>query len=147
MEPQINIITLGVSDLDAMMEWYQSKFGWTPSRNLDGTISFRLTNMVLILVPEKKLARKLFVWHDWKGFKRMVLTIGFNSEKQLDDAFRELENNGVFIIRQPEKTADGAYKGYVADPEDNFWELAWYPFVEMDCPGRNFPLPESVFQS
>ena len=50
MEPQINIVTIGVSDLNAMTEWYQSKFGWAASRNLDGTISFRLTNMVLILV-------------------------------------------------------------------------------------------------
>jgi predicted lactoylglutathione lyase len=147
METQINIVTLGVNDLESMAEWYQSKFGWRSSRNMDGTISFRLGNMMLILAQEKKLARKLFVWHDWKGFKRMVLTIGFNSEKQLDDAFRELENNDVFIIRQPEKTADGAYKGCVADPEDNYWELAWYPFVEMDYPGSNFPLAESVFQS
>ena len=53
MEPQINIVTLGVNDLEAMVEWYQAKFGWTSSRNFDGTISFRLANMVLILVPKK----------------------------------------------------------------------------------------------
>jgi hypothetical protein len=25
----------------------------------------------------------------------------------------------------------GVYRGYIADPEDNFWELAYYPFMEM----------------
>ena len=147
MEPQINIITLGVNDLEAMAEWYQSRFGWSPNRNIDGSISFRLINMVLILVQEKRLARKLFVWHDGRGFKRTMLTIGFNTEKHVDEAFRELEGKGVLIIRLPEKSADGAYKGYITDPEDNFWELAWYPFVEMESPGSRFPLPESVFQS
>jgi predicted lactoylglutathione lyase len=147
MEPQINIVTLGVNDLEIMAEWYQSKFGWSPIRNNDGTITFRLTNMVLILVQEKKLARKLYVWHDGKGFKRVVLTIGFNSEKHLQEAFDELEDKGVLIIRPPERSADGVYKGYISDMEDNFWELAYYPFVEMDYPGSNFPLPESVFHS
>lgn len=147
MELQINIVTLGVNDLETMADWYQTKFGWPSSRNMDGTISFRLTNMVLILVPEKKLARKLFVWHDGRGFKRTMLTIGFNTEKQLIDAFQDLEEKGVLIIRQPERSADGGYTGYITDPEDNFWELAWYPFVEMEYPGSRFPLPESVFQS
>jgi uncharacterized protein len=147
MEPQINIVTLGVNDLEIMAEWYQSKFGWSPIRNKDGTISFRLTNMVLILVQEKKLARKLYVWHDGKGFKRVVLTIGFNSEKQLEEAFHELEDKAVLIIRKPERSADGGYKACISDMEDNFWELAYYPFVEIDSPGSKFPLPESVFQS
>ncbi len=147
MEHQINILTLGVKDLDKMRNWYKEKFGWIPVRNNEGTVFFRLDALVLVLVHENQLAGDLCEWREDTGFRGFTLTIGFNSEKEVDGMFDELRKKGVMIVREPEKVSGGVYKGYISDPENNFWELAFYPFIRMNNAAERFLLSEMIYQS
>jgi catechol 2,3-dioxygenase-like lactoylglutathione lyase family enzyme len=146
MEYQINMLTLGVNDLEGMTEWYKEKFGWMPVRGADGTIFFKLEGLLLALIPENELARDISVWQDGLGFKRFAFTICFNSEEEVDRIFDELQEKGVMIIKEPEKIYGGIYRGYITDPENNFWELAFYPFMEMGKANERFWTNEIVYQ-
>ena len=138
MRHQINIITIGVRDLGYMANWYEENFNWVSYRNEEGTIFFRLQGLTLVLVRENKLAQDVYTWQDGRGFKKFMLTIGFDSEYEVDNAFEQLEQNGVMIIERPKRVAGGGYKGYIADPEDNFWELSFYPYIDWDTNETRF---------
>jgi uncharacterized glyoxalase superfamily protein PhnB len=58
------------------------------------------------------------------------------TEKQVDELFTLLESRGVKIVKRPQKTFFGAYRGYVADIEDNLWEISTNPYVEVDEQGN-----------
>jgi catechol 2,3-dioxygenase-like lactoylglutathione lyase family enzyme len=130
MKHPINILTLGVTNPELLKTWYEETLGWKCSRDKDGTICFRLQNMLLVFIQVRELARKLHVWEQVSGFKPFTLTIGFDSEKEVDRTFEELRKKQVTIIKQPEKIQGGIYKGYIADPEDNYLELAFHPVME-----------------
>jgi len=38
----------------------------------------------------------------------------------------------VRIVKQPEEVIWGGYSGYIADPDDNLWEIAFNPFLPLD---------------
>jgi uncharacterized protein len=130
MNHPINILTLGVTDPELLKTWYEENLGWKCNRDSEGTISFRLQNILLVFIPVRKLARKFYVWEQESGFKPFTLSIGFDSEKELDRTFDELRKKQVTIIKQPERIQGGIYKGYIADPEDNYLELAFYPIMK-----------------
>jgi hypothetical protein len=38
----------------------------------------------------------------------------------------------VSIVKQPEEVIWGGYSGYIADSDDNLWEIAFNPFLPVD---------------
>ncbi|EJF08625.1 VOC family protein [Pontibacter sp. BAB1700] len=59
-----------------------------------------------------------------------------SSEKEVDDLVAELAGKGVRVLKQPEKVFWGGYSSYIADPDDNLWEIAYNPFMKMDEKGN-----------
>jgi uncharacterized protein len=51
------------------------------------------------------------------------------NEKDVDELIQELKNKGVKIIKKPQKVFWGGYSSYIADPDDNLWEIAYNPFL------------------
>jgi len=43
----------------------------------------------------------------------------------VDGAMEAAKVAGARIAKPPERAEWGGYSGYFADPEDNFWEVAW----------------------
>lgn len=127
MEYPINMITLGVNDPEKMSHWLNKNFGWPIAHNTNGNIFFNHNKMLLVLVHNNKLAKDLFAWEENSGFKKFAITIAFASEYEVNCAFNNLQQNGVTIIQEPLKVSSGVYNAYITDPEDNFWELAFYP--------------------
>ncbi|MBN9295928.1 MAG: VOC family protein [Filimonas sp.] len=139
MEQRLTFLTIGVTDLKAMRAFYKEKFGWTPSKedDYDGIAFFKLNGIVLGLFPADELAEDAGVAQDGAGtFKRMTMAINMRSEKEVDEAFAALKAKGVTITKAPEKVFWGGYRGYVADIENNLWEIAYNPFMEMDAEGN-----------
>lgn len=128
MKQTLTLLTLGVNDFPAMKTWYKEKFGWTPFQEGEGIIFFRLAGgTALSLFAANELAEDVSVPQDGIGFKRFTLAINFRSEQEVDQATEGLRAKGVRIVREPEKVFWGGYRGYIADPEDNYWELAYNP--------------------
>ena len=136
MKQLLNFITLGVDDLDKVKKFYQEQFGWTPLKDSDGIAFFKLNGFILGLFPNNELAKDAGVPDDGRGFKRFTLAINFKTEQEVDKAFDDLKQKGVKIIKAPEKVFWGGYRGYIADIENNLWEIAYNPFLELDSEGN-----------
>ena len=136
MEQRINFITLGVIDLDLMKNWYINVFGWHPVHDEDNICFFKLNGLILALYPADALAEDIGVSHDGKGFKRFALSMNLRSEEEVANVMQSLEAKGARIICPPEKVFWGGYRGYIADPEQNYWEFAYNPFMPLDDAGN-----------
>jgi uncharacterized protein len=136
MDQRISFFTIGVSDLNAVRDFYKEKFGWTPMKDSDGIVFFKLNGFIFGLYPKEELAEDIGVKNDGKGFKRFTMAINMESEKAVDILFEEFKKKGVKIVKAPEKVFWGGYRGYVADIEDNYWEFAYNPFLKLDAGGN-----------
>lgn len=132
----MNIISLGVKDLNASRHFYHKILGWEPhSSSNDGISFFKLNGIFLSLYPEDKLAEDAGVNAQGQGFKKFSLAYNTRSEKEVDDLIAELNSKGVKIVKEPEKVFWGGYSSYFADPDDNLWEIAYNPYLELDVNG------------
>ncbi|MEZ4722842.1 MAG: VOC family protein [Flavobacteriales bacterium] len=132
MDQRITLITLGVEDLQAMTKWYEKVFQWERMSEDEGVSFFRLNGMILGLYPSNMLADDAGVQQDGSGFKRFSLAINFRSEAEVDIVFEALRKRGATILKPAEKAFWGGYSGYVSDPENNLWEIAYNPFWKFD---------------
>lgn len=137
MLPQrISFITLGVNDLEAMKDFYKEKFGWSPMKDSDGIVFFKMNSFILGLFPAHELAEDIGVNEEGSGFRKLSLALNVGSEAAVNELFETLGGKGVKIIKAPEKVFWGGYRGYIADIEDNYWEIAYNPFLELDVLGN-----------
>jgi catechol 2,3-dioxygenase-like lactoylglutathione lyase family enzyme len=135
MEQRLTFITLGAKDTSILKQFYIEKFGWTPIQT-DGIIFFKMNGFILALYLADELAKDAGVPADGTGFKKFTMAINYRSEKEVDEAFEMLKSRNVHIVKTPRKASWGGYSGYVADPENNLWEIAYNPFLELDPNGN-----------
>ena len=87
---------------------------------------------MLSLYGRKALAEDATVDHSGSGFKGFTLAYNTRSEKEVNDIIDELRSKGVKIIKEPQKVFWGGYSSYIADPDDNLWEIAFNPYMVPD---------------
>ena len=133
MQQRISLITLGVDDIETMSRFYTEVFGWMPLRQSTDQIKFfRLNGVKLALFDRDALAEDADIPAEGSGFRSFSLAYNLGSKEQVDVCFEELISRGARIVKQPEMVYWGGYRGYIADPEGNLWELAWNPYLNDD---------------
>ncbi len=133
---RLSFITIGAKNLNKLKQFYIEKFGWKPISSNAGIAFFKMNGFIFALYPSDDMAAGPGIKQDGAGFKRFSCTIYYPSEKEVDEAFKTLKARGVNIIKSPEKASWGGYIGYVADVEDNIWEIGYNPFVDLDKDGN-----------
>ncbi|TYA69870.1 VOC family protein [Seonamhaeicola marinus] len=137
MEQRLTIIGLGVKDLETATKFYEEKFGWKKMPSSNDSISFfQLNGILLSLYPSDKLAEDATVNPEGSGFKKFSLAYNTRTKQEVDDVINELEAKGVTIVKRPEEVFWGGYSSYVADMDDNLWEIAFNPFLPLDEKGN-----------
>ena len=137
MEQRVTIFGLGVTDLEVSNKFYKEKFGWKLMDSSNESISFfQLNGILLSLYPLEKLAEDAKVSSEGSGFKGFTLAYNTRSKEEVDSLFDDLKRKGVRIVKQPEEVFWGGYSGYIADPDDNLWEIAFNPFLSLDEKGN-----------
>lgn len=137
MEQRITLITLGVKNLQRSKDFYQNIFGWEPLESSNESIVFfQLNGLQLALFPQESLADDAGVESDGKGFRGFSLAYNVRSEQEVDALVSALEAKGVRVLKQPEKVFWGGYSSYIADPDENLWEIAYNPFLPLDEKGN-----------
>lgn len=137
MQQRLTIVGLGVNDLQASNDFYENTFGWTklPSSN-EGITFIQLNGILLSLYPKGKLAEDAGVSPEGTGFKAFSLAYNTRTREEVDEVFVELKQKGVKIVKEPEEVFWGGYSGYIADPDDNLWEIAFNPYLSLDEMGN-----------
>lgn len=132
-QQRISFFTIGVKDLQGMKQFYKEVFGWETEKDGDGIVFFRLNGFIFGLYPVDELAEDIGIENTADSrFKGCTLAMNYTSEAEVDHVFASMVAKGARPVRQPEKVFWGGYRGYLADPENNYWELAYNPFLTLN---------------
>jgi uncharacterized protein len=134
---RVNLITLGVSDLERATRFYEA-LGWRLSgTSVAGEVSFfDLTNCVLALWGRESLAEDAHVPPGAPvTFRGVATAINVGSEAEVDAVIGAAADAGGSIAKAAVKADWGGYSGYFADPEGHLWEVAHNPYWPLDDNG------------
>jgi len=126
--PLANTITLGVRDFDAQRDFYRN-LGWSQAFDSDDFTVFELGGALLALFPLEKLAADAHAQPETAGGGiRSSVIISVDDPAQVDELVERARQAGARVTKEPVAAEffDGR-DAYFADPEDNFWEVAWAP--------------------
>ncbi len=136
MEQRINIITLGISDLEKSRDFYESGLGWKPSPisdNYKDIVFFKLGTLVLSLFPREALAEDAKTTPPaGGGFGGITLAHNARDKDTVDRIMERAAKAGATITKPAQNTSWGGYSGYFADPDGHLWEIAWNPYLPLD---------------
>ncbi len=133
----LNMITLGVSDIERSASFYESVFSQRRSKySNDGIVFIRLTGIVLALFSHKALAKDANVESVGSGFKRFSMTYYASSEAEVDEITSSVEKLGGKQTKKPQKATWGVYSSYFCDPDDNLIEVAYNPVLPLSANGE-----------
>jgi catechol 2,3-dioxygenase-like lactoylglutathione lyase family enzyme len=135
LQQRLTFITLGVKDLQRVKDFYITQFGWKTEHDSEGIVMFRLNGFLLSLFSIDALAEDAGVPNDSGRFKGLTLGYNVGSIAEVDALFTGFAAKEVKVVKAPEKAFWGGYRGYIADPEGNLWEIAWNPYMELDAQG------------
>ena len=128
MKPRISMITLGVSDLEASVEFYERGLGFPRMPSAPDVAFFPLNGTWLGLYGHEALAKDAGVPAEDSGFEGFALAHNVESEQEVDEIIRQAVASGATLVKKPQKTSWGGYSGYFKDPDDHLWEVAHNPF-------------------
>lgn len=141
MRQKLNLITLGVSDFQKSVDFYEKGLGWKKSSaSVEELALFPLGGMVLALHPRTALAEDAMVSPTGSGFSALTISYNAKSEKEVDEVLDKVRTIGATIIKPAQKVYWGGYSGYFKDPDGHLFEVAYNPFWELD-ENDNIKLP------
>ena len=137
MEQRLTIVGLGVENLEISNDFYENKFGWKKLKSSNDNISFfQLNGILLSLYSREKLAEDAGVSPEGNGFKGFSLAHNARSKAEVDQLFEFYKSKNIKVVKAPEEVFWGGYSGYIADPDENLWEIAFNPFLKLDKNGN-----------
>ena len=128
MKPRINMITLGVKDLERSIKFYHEGLGFPLKEEPDSIAFFKLNGSWFALYGHDALAEDAMVSPEGSGFKGFTLSHNVASEKEVDEVFALALSVGAEEVKPPQKVFWGGYSGYFKDPDGYLWEIAHNPF-------------------
>ena len=135
MPASVSVITLGTTDLARSKRFYAEGFGWAPVYESDVINFYQLNGMVLgtflTAELEKDMSRIGLVTPGAFSLAHNVPTEG-----EVAPLIERLAAAGGKVLRPADKPPHGGLRGYVADPDDHAWEIAWNPGFAMDADGN-----------
>jgi catechol 2,3-dioxygenase-like lactoylglutathione lyase family enzyme len=133
MDPNISVVTLGVSDLDASIQFYRDGLGLPlREREPDSDIAFfTLDGTWLALYPRTLLAEDATVPAEGDGFSGVTIAHNVSTKAAVEEVLEAAEAAGGRIVKPAQEVFWGGYSGYFADPDGHLWEVA-YPTLTDD---------------
>lgn len=128
MKPRISMITLGVNNLSAAIEFYEKGLGFPRMDSPPEVAFFTLNGTWLGLYGRDDLAKDAAVPSEGEGFEGITLAHNVESEAQVDIVVSQAIDAGATLVKKPQKVFWGGYSGYFKDLDGHLWEIAHNPF-------------------
>lgn len=122
------MITLGVRDLAAAIEFYQQGLGLPRRESPPEVAFFTLNGTWLGLYGRDALAEDATVSPEGEGFAGFSLAHNVSSEQEVDEVIAQAVQAGASLVKKPQKVFWGGYSGYFKDLDGHLWEVAHNPF-------------------
>lgn len=134
MQQQISVITLGVVDLARSRRFYVDGFGWKPVFENAEIVFYQMNGLMLgtwlLSALEADMQRT--------GLSRpgaFALAHNVATRGDVQTLIERLAKAGGKVLRDGDAPPHGGFRGYVADPDDHAWEIAWNPAWAIDDRG------------
>lgn len=135
MVPQrVSLLTVGAYHLPGLRAFYQ-QLGWEETEiSSDEYAVFKTAGVILSLFPIEKLAEDagVEVPKETNVFRGVTFAINVDAPEQVDSTIEQIRIAGARILREPSDAFWGGRTAYFADPENNYWEVAWNPDSVFD---------------
>jgi len=136
---RINLICLGVQDMERSVKFYRDELGFQTDETSDkpNIIFFNTSGTKLELYPLEELAKDIDAENPpvKTGFSGITLAYNAKSRDEVDQVMELARKAGAVIVKQPVDVFWGGYSGYFQDPDGYHWEVAYGPdfiFDEQD---------------
>ena len=126
MQQQISVITLGIADLARSSRFYCDGFGWTPVFQNEEIVFYQMNGLVL----GTWLTTGLETDMQRQGLVRpgaFALAHNVARAEDVQPIIDRLAKFGGRVLRAGDAPPHGGFRGYIADPDDHAWEIAWNP--------------------
>ena len=134
MQQQISDITLGVSDLARSRRFYVEGFEWQPVFENNEIVFYQMNGLMLGTWLEPALAedsrRSNLARPGAFSLAHNVLL-----REAVQPVIDRLVRFGGRELRKADEPPYGGLRGYIADPDDHAWEIAWNPAWPIDANG------------
>ncbi|EON91847.1 Glyoxalase/bleomycin resistance protein/dioxygenase [Marinobacter lipolyticus SM19] len=127
MKPRISMITLGVSDLQRSIRFYEQGLSLPRMDSPPEVAFFTLNGTWLGLYGRDALAEDASVSGRSEGFAGFSLAHNVSSEQEVDQVMAQAVAAGAVVTKAAQKTDWGGYAGYFSDPDGYLWEIAHNP--------------------
>lgn len=138
MYPRINLVTLGVSNLQRSIDFYEKGLGWKRSEESNDNVAFfQIGVLVFSLFGEKALAEDIGIpFQKRQKFSGITLAQNQVSEAEVDIVINKVRALGAEILKEPQKVFWGGYSGYFRDFDGHIFEVAYNPFFPLNEKGE-----------
>lgn len=134
MQQQISVITLGVADSQRSRHFYAEGFGWTPVFEKPEIIFYQMNGFILGTFRKDALEADM----SRTGLMQPgAFSLAHNVSNQEDviPLMERLVDAGGRMIRPADAPPHGGFRGYVVDPDEHAWEIAWNPAWTINAQG------------
>ncbi len=134
MQQQMSVITLGVGDLARSRRFYGEGFGWTPVFE-NAEIAFYQMNGFVLGTWLKAALEADMTRQGLASPGAFALAHNVGTREAVQPLLERLALAGGRVLRPADAPVHGGFRGYVADPDDHAWEIAWNPAWPIDDRG------------
>jgi uncharacterized protein len=135
VKQQISVITLGIAELGRSRRFYVEGFGWTPVFENPEILFYQMNGLVLGTFLKAALEADM----NRPGLLRpgaFSLAHNVADRGDVEPLMERLVRAGGTLLRPADEPPPGGFRGYVADPDDHAWEIAWNPAWAIDEHGH-----------
>ena len=124
MDPRIDTLTIGATDLPRALEFYEHGFGFPVDARRGDCVTLKLGgSAALELCPWDKLAHGAGQSPQSSGFRGVTLSYIVAGSSGVDDMLARLVAAGGEVAKEP-RWAFWGYSAHVADPSGHLWKIA-----------------------
>lgn len=121
----LSYITIGVTDLATLKQFYCKLFGIEPFKETESYFFIKPGNINLAFCAWDYLQKKNIPIS--KGNGNILLSINVLNEESVNKIYTSLVKLNATILQQPTKLSNKCYNLYFTDNENNRWEIIYNP--------------------
>ncbi|MFO1187882.1 MAG: VOC family protein [Alphaproteobacteria bacterium] len=132
MEQRLSLVGLMVGDMTRARHFYEQGLGFMPAHAMDDICFYRMNGFVLGLSTKSAWEQE-----ELQGPRPGpgALSICCRTKDEVEMVLTRAPKVGGKLLKPAHDTYWGGYSGYFADPDGNYWEVAFNPYWEITREG------------